>query len=348
MWSADAAAGRICVTGGLGFVGSRLCALLADRGYEVTCVDRLSAAYSPGAGPGAVRALQSTEKVRVLVEDLARVDLDGLLAPASAVVHLAALPGVRAGHDPDTLWRENVAVSERVARAAAQSGKRMVLASSSSVYGDAQRRPTPEDAPLMPLGAYAETKVAAEHACLRAGGDIVIARLFTVFGPGQRPDMALASWIRALRRGEPVDWRVPAGGARELTYVDDAARGLIAALERGRAGERYNLGGCGPQPMERVLGLLARVLGRPARIERRLPGPEEAVRTAACRSKSERELGYRPRVGLPEGIRAQLASVGALGAHPEGHPPRRQAEGAEVEGLHERPVALEPGLLPAT
>jgi UDP-glucuronate 4-epimerase len=304
---------RVCITGGLGFIGSRVCALLVERGYEVVCVDRLSAAYSPGAGPDAARALQVTGNVRVLIEDLARIDLDELLAPAVAVVHLAALPGVRAGHDPETLWRENVALSERVARAAARSGTRMVLASSSSVYGDAERRPTQEDAPLSPLGGYAATKVAAEHACLRAGGDVVIARPFTVFGPGQRPDMALAGWIRALRHGDPIGWHVHPGGARELTYVDDAARGLIAALERGRAGEAYNIGGCGSQPMERVLRFLEGAVGHRARLERRPAAPREAVRTAACRSKSERELGYRPRVGLLEGIRAQLASVGALG-----------------------------------
>jgi UDP-glucuronate 4-epimerase len=339
---------RVCVTGGLGFIGSRVCARLAKRGYEVVCVDRLSAAYSPGAGPDAAQWLRATGMVRILVEDVARVDLDELLAPAAAVVHLAALPGVRSGHDVATLWRENVALSERVARAAARTGARMVLASSSSVYGEAARLPTPETTALRPLGAYGESKAAAEEACLRAAPDVVIARLFTVFGPGQRPDMALSRWIRSLRRGDPVDWRVPPGGARELTYVDDAARGLVAALERGRTGEAYNVGGRGSHPMERVLALLERELGRRAWLERRPAGAEEAVRTMACRSKSERELGYRPRVGMREGIRAQLASVGALGSDAEGHPPRRQTEGAQVERLHERPVALEPGLLPAT
>jgi UDP-glucuronate 4-epimerase len=348
MWSPDAAARRICVTGGLGFVGSRACTLLAAQGYEVLCVDRLSAAYAPGAGPDAARSLPVTGRVRVLVADLARLDLDGLLESSAAVIHLAALPGVRAGHDPEALWRQNVALSERVAQAAARTGTRMVFASSSSVYGDPARLPTPETTAPGPLGAYGASKLAAEAACLGAGADVVIARLFTVFGPGQRPDMALARWIRALRQGEVVDWSVHPGGARELTYVDDAARGLIAALERGRPGQAYNVRGCGSQPMERVLRLLERELGRRARRVRRPAAPEEAVRTAACGSKSERELGYRPRVGLLEGIRRQLASAGALGAHTEGHPPRRQAEGAQVEGLDERPVALEPGLLPAT
>jgi UDP-glucuronate 4-epimerase len=348
MWCPDAAARRICVTGGLGFVGSTVCALLAARGYEVLCVDRLSAAYAPGAGPEAARSLAATGRVRVLAEDLVRVDLDALLEPSAGVIHLAALPGVRAGHHPDALWRQNVGLSERVAQAAARTATRMVFASSSAVYGDPARLPTPETTAPGPLGAYGASKLAAEAACRGAGTDVVVARLFTVFGPGQRPDMALARWIRALRHGEAVDWSVHPGGARELTYVDDAARGLIAALERGRPGQAYNVGGSGSQPMDRVLRLLERELGRRARRLRRPAGPEEAVRTAACGAKSERELGYRPRVGLLEGIRRQLASAGALRAHTERHPPRRQTEGAQVEGLHERPVALEPGLLPAT
>jgi UDP-glucuronate 4-epimerase len=339
---------RVCVTGGLGFVGSRVCALLASRGYEVVCVDRLSACYSPGAGPDAACSLRRHPQVRVVVEDLERIDLVRVLAPVDAVIHLAALPGVRSGHDRATLWRHNVLPTERLARASAGTGTRLLLASSSSVYGDASRVPTPETAALRPLGGYAASKLAAETACLSAGGDVVIARLFTVFGPGQRPDMALARWIRALRRGDPVEWHVHGGGARELTHVDDAARGLVAALESGRAGQAYNIAGCGPQRMERVLGLLERELGRRARLRRRPASPAEAVGTAACPAKSARELGYRPRVGLQEGIRSQLASVTAHGTHAEGHAPRGQAERAQVERLHERPVALEPGLLPAT
>jgi UDP-glucuronate 4-epimerase len=337
----------VLVTGGLGFVGSRLCAQLARRDHQVICVDSLSARYSPGAGADAAASLEATGRVRVVVGDLGRLELNPLLEPAAAVVHLAALPGVRTRHDFATLWERNVALSERLARHAAGAGKRMVLASSSSVYGNAGRLPTAEHAPLTPLGPYAATKVAAEHACRRSGGDVVIARLFTVFGPGQRPDMALSRWIAALDRGEPLEWHVHGGGVRELTHVDDAARGLIAALERGREGEAYNIAGCGSHRMERVLTLLERELGRRARLARRPASGAEAAATAACPAKSERELGYRPRVGLLEGIRSQLASVG-LGAHAEGHAPRGEPEGAQVEGLHERPVALEAGLLPAT
>jgi UDP-glucuronate 4-epimerase len=303
----------VLVTGGLGFVGARVCSLLTSRGYEVVCVDHLSADYSPGAGHDAARRLRANGSACVLIEDLELTDLDRVLEPADAVVHLAALPGVRAGHDRATLWRANVTLTERVARAAARNGTRMVLASSSSVYGNAAVMPTPETARPRPLGGYALSKLAAEKASLAAGAEVVVARLFTVFGPGQRPDMAVSRWIGALRSGEAVEMHLHGAGSRELTHVDDAARGLVAALERGRPGETYNVAGCGPTRMERVLGLLERELGRRARIRRSAPSPAEAVSTAACPTKSARELGYRPRVPLLAGIRGQLASVDALG-----------------------------------
>jgi UDP-glucuronate 4-epimerase len=143
----------VCVTGGLGFVGSRLCALLARRGYEVVCVDRLSGRYSPGAGPDAARRLGATPGIRVAVRDLAGLDPYPLPNGADAVVHLAALPGVRSAHARETLWEQNVVLAGQVARAAAQNGTRMVLASSSSVYGNAACLPTPEHAAPAPLGS---------------------------------------------------------------------------------------------------------------------------------------------------------------------------------------------------
>lgn len=301
------------MTGGLGFVGSRLCAALAERGYGVVCVDRLGAEYSAGAGPDAALALAG--RARVLRADLADVDLGELLDPVDAVIHLAALPGVRTPHSVARLWAENVEATRRLMAAAGAGGKRLVLASSSSVYGNASDRPTPEDAPLEPLSPYAASKLAAEEVCraavARRGADVVLTRLFTVFGPGQRPDMAFTRWIDALAEDRPLPWTAAPGSARELTYVDDAARGLIAALEHGRAGETYNVGGCGSHDLERVLALLAQEVGRPARVARSAPSCAEAVRTHACRRKSERELGYRPAVSLEEGLREQVRAAAA-------------------------------------
>ncbi|MGE5636193.1 MAG: NAD-dependent epimerase/dehydratase family protein, partial [Nocardioidaceae bacterium] len=302
----------VCVTGGLGFVGTRLCAALNERGYGVICVDRLSGRYAHGTGADAARRFTSRPRMQVVVADLGRLDLDRELARAGAVVHLAALPGVRARHPRASLMADNVRATERLVDWAGRHGRRLVLASSSSVYGDAGRGPTSEHAPKAPRSPYAASKLAAERACLDAargeGVDAVIARLFTVFGPGQRPDMALARWIAALRRDEAIPWHVHRGGRRELTYVDDAARGSMAALERGHRGEAYNIAGSGSYSLVAVRRLIEAQLGRRARLLVRPPSAAEAVRTAACGAKSERELGYRPAFTLAEGVRRPLVA----------------------------------------
>jgi UDP-glucuronate 4-epimerase len=231
-----------------------------------------------------------------------------------AVVHLAALPGVRSAHAPSLLQTANVDLAARLARAAALTGARFVFTSSSSVYGNAEVLPTPEDAPRAPLNAYAESKVAAEAAVLSAGGDPVIVRPFSVYGPGQRPDMAFARWTRALAAGEPLPWHAPPGAARDFTYVDDVVGGIVAALRRGRPGRAYNLSGWSAVPLREALDLLA------GGAEPRLHGvpscAAEAFVTHGCGRRAAMELGYRPRVELADGLQRQLdaASPGLLAA----------------------------------
>ena len=300
----------VCVTGGLGFIGSRLCTVLADAGHRVVSVDRLSASYAAGTGPEAARMLAARPNVEVVVADASTGRLERLLPGVDSIVHLAALPGVRTHHGFTELWRENVMLTERLVELAVRNGLRMVFGSSSSVYGNAAQQPTPEHAPLAPLSPYAASKVAGENACIAAarrwGADLTVVRLFTVFGPGQRPDMVVARWIDALRRGTPIDWHVHRGGARELTHVDDAVRGLIAALGRGRPGEAYNVGGCGSHRLEDVLRMIEAEVGRRAHRNRSSPPTFDPVRTEACTEKSALELGYRAAVGLEAGIRSQV------------------------------------------
>src|SRR5215210_1617957 len=219
---------RVLVTGGLGFIGARLCGALLDAGFAVRCVDNLSGSYAPGRGTAAAAALRA-RGAAVAIADATEAHVRG----ADSVIHLAALPGVRTHRPPSELWAANVELSDRLARAAAGAGARFVLASSSSVYGNASRLPTPEHATPAPLNAYAESKVAAEAAVLGRGGDAVVVRPFTVYGPGQRPEMAFARWIAARAADEPVPWHAAPGTARDFTYVDDAVAGILAALRLG-------------------------------------------------------------------------------------------------------------------
>jgi UDP-glucuronate 4-epimerase len=293
---------RVLVTGGLGFIGSRLCDALLDDGVAVRCVDDLSGAYADATGPRAAAAL-ADRGAEVMVARCDPAHVRGV----DAVLHLAALPGVRSRRAPSVLHEVNAGLTERLAHAAARTGARFVFTSSSSVYGNASVLPTPEDAPLAPLNPYAESKVAAEAAVLAHGGDPVIVRPFTVYGPGQRPDMAFARWIAALEAGAPLPWHAQHGDARDFTYVDDVVAGIVAALRRGRSGRAYNLSGWRPVPLRDALALVADGLEPP--LDEHPASSAEARLTHGCGRRAAAELGYAPRVDLGEGIGRQLAAA---------------------------------------
>ena len=294
---------RVLVTGGLGFIGSRLCDALLREGAEVRCVDDLSGTYAEAtAGPVAASALAASG-AEVIVAGASPAHVRGM----DAVIHLAALPGVRANHPPGALRAANVELTDRLARAAAARSARFVFVSSSSVYGDASVLPTPEDASAAPLSLYAESKVAAEAAVLAHGGDPVVVRPFTVYGPGQRPDMAFARWMEALAAGERLPWHAPTGTARDFTYVDDVASGIVAALRRGRTGRAYNLSGWRPVAVRDALARLA--AGREPRLVHLPSSTAEARVTHGCGRRAADELGYAPRVELADGLRRQRAAA---------------------------------------
>jgi UDP-glucuronate 4-epimerase len=290
----------VLVTGGLGFIGSRLCHALLDDGADVRCVDDLSGTYAEGTGPVAAAEL-SERGADVRIAPAAGTHVRGV----EAVIHLAAIPGVRTRRPEAVLRAANVELPERLARAAAEAGARFVFVSSSSVYGNASQLPTPESAPRAQLNPYAGSKVAAEAAVLGAGGDPVIVRPFTVYGPGQRPEMAFARWIAALEAGEPLPWRAAPGSARDLTHVDDAVAGLVAALLRGRSGEAYNVSGWRSVTLRAALDLLD-----PDAELSELPHlSSEVLATSGCGRKASAELGYSPRVELATGLEGQRVAA---------------------------------------
>jgi nucleoside-diphosphate-sugar epimerase len=295
---------RVLVTGGLGFIGSRLSAALLDEGEDVRIVDDLSGVYAPGTGPAAARELVA--RGAELIVGPARPQL---VRGMGAVIHLAGLPGVRTRRAPRALRAANVLLTDRLVRAASEHGIRFVLVSSSSVYGNARELPTPEHAAAAPLNPYALSKVAAEAAVREHGSDAVVVRPFTVYGPGQRPEMAFARWIDLLKARRPLPWYAAPGTARDFTYVDDAVAGILAALRRGRAGEAYNLSGWRSVELRTALRTLEAALGERASL-RSLPGSgTEAHVTRGCPRKAAEELGYTPQVDLATGISQQLAAA---------------------------------------
>ena len=281
-------------------------AALLDDGEDVRIVDDLSGTSAPGSGPPAAREL-AARGAEVIIGPAQPVQVRGV----DAVIHLAGLPGVRTRRATSALHETNVVLTERLVRAASAHGIRFVLVSSSSVYGNARVLPTPEHAPFAPLNPYALSKVAAEDAVRESGADAVVVRPFTVYGPGQRPEMAFARWIDLLGARQPLPWYAAPGTARDFTYVDDAVAGVLAALRRGRAGEAYNLSGWRSVGLRTALRTLEEALGERASLRSLPASGAEAHVTSGCRRKAAAQLGYEPRVDLAAGIARQVAAAGS-------------------------------------
>lgn len=305
---------RHLVTGCAGFIGSHLCDALLARGDEVVGVDRF-AGRQPRAGREANLAGALAHPGFRLVEgDLCDLPLGPLTADVDGVFHLAARPGVRDswGEPFAGYARDNLVATQRVAEGEVRAGVRLVWASSSSVYGDAERHPTPESDPLRPISPYGVTKQACESivgAYARTRGlDAVTLRYFTVYGPRQRPDMAFSRAIGAAREGTPFTLLGDGAQTRDVTYVHDAVRATLLAMERGAAGGVYNVGGGSEVALIDCLRTIERVGGRPLRLASAPAATGDATRTGADTTAARRDLGWAPLTGFEEGIAAQVAT----------------------------------------
>ncbi len=304
---------RLLVTGAAGFIGSHVCEALVARGDEVVGVDNFDPFYPRAVKEANLAALRAGPRFRLVEADVARDALP--LGEVRAVLHLAAKPGVRPSlEDPAAYLEANVVGTGRVFEAARRAGvTTVVLASSSSVYGETTPAPFAEAAPATaPISPYAASKRAAElvaHAFAHLYGmRIACLRYFTVYGPRQRPDLAIHRFTAAIARGETVAMHGDGSSERDYTYITDAVAGTVAALDwLGRAPTgtctAFNIGGGARVRLDRLLQLIAEVLGREARIERRPDQPGDVPLTAADLRRAGRDLGYRPRVGIEDGIR---------------------------------------------
>ncbi|HKE72275.1 MAG TPA: NAD-dependent epimerase/dehydratase family protein [Acidimicrobiales bacterium] len=297
---------RALVTGGAGFIGSHLVDALLARGDDVVVLDNLATGRLDNVDPAALF-------VDGDVADPAAVARAA--AGCEVVYHQAALGSVaRSVDDPLASDRANVTGTLSLLTAARAAGvRRVVLASSSSVYGGARQRPTPESAPLLPRSPYAATKLAAEHYGRvfweLDGLEVVALRYFNVFGPRQRPDSAYAAvvprFVSAALAGERPHVDGDGGQSRDFTYVADVVRANLcaaAAPADGCAGRAFNVGRGEPVSLLEVLDALAACLGRPLdpRFGPRRPG--DVRHSHADISAARRQLGYDPKVPFAEGL----------------------------------------------
>jgi nucleoside-diphosphate-sugar epimerase len=294
---------RLAVTGAAGFIGSHLVERLLADGHSVLAVDSRIGKY---ASPDNLAAVRDAARLTLIEADFAAPPAVEAIAACDALLHLAALPGVRA---PDTprLWDNNVTRLERLLEALRGSAvKRVVLASSSSVYGSGPGR---EDAPLDPLSPYARTKAAGERVCADSALETVVLRYFTVYGPRQRPDMAFARFIAAALDGRAAPLLAAGDNERHFTFVDDIVGGTVRALEAAPPGAIYNIASPHATRVSRAIELLESELDRPVPVRIEPAHPHDVPRIRAAPGAIERELGWRATTVLADGLRLQVAAA---------------------------------------
>ncbi len=306
------------VTGAAGFIGSHLCVDLQRRDDRVRGLDAFTDYYARSLKEENLAWAQSFGQLEFVEGDLASIDLDTVLEGVDGVFHLAAQPGVRAswGEEFEIYLRDNLLATQRVFGAAAARGIRVVYASSSSIYGDAERYPTAEEVAPSPISPYGITKLGCEHLARSYGRamnlDAVGLRYFTVFGPRQRPDMAFTRLVRAAVCGEPFELLGDGSQSRDFTYVADAAAATIAAMEWGHPGVKYNVGGGAETTLNRVIELVEELSGGAISIVRRDRAAGDVRRTASDTSRIRRDLSWKPRTSVREGLAEQLEWVRSL------------------------------------
>ena len=307
--------GRMLVTGAAGFIGSHLVDRLLELDHEVVGVDCFTGNYSRERKLANLAHARATGGFRLVEGDLVDFDLRELVSGVAGVVHLGGEAGVRESWGPSfgRYLERNVRATERLLEAVWREGVRpFVHASSSSVYGPDGGGPVNEDSLKRPASPYGVSKLAAEEIvglyarerCVPA----TVLRYFTVYGPRQRPEMALARFISAATEGRSVEVFGDGEQAREMTYVSDVVDATVAALKKpSRAWFRaYNVGGGTRTTVNGMLDAVGLATGK--RVEAVYgPAAEGDVRsTWADPGRAATELGYRPRVGLEEGIAAQV------------------------------------------
>jgi nucleoside-diphosphate-sugar epimerase len=306
---------RYVVTGAAGFIGRHVCAELLELGHEVIGVDAFTDYYDPSLKRANAERLAAHRGYRGVELDLAVDDVDGLFDGADVVIHLAGQPGVRLSwSDSFHVYVErNVIASQRVFEAARRTAlPRLVLASSSSVYGNAAEYPTAEDSATRPFSPYGVTKLAMEQLA-RAyaenwGVSVVMLRYFTVYGPGQRPDMAMHRFIEHAAAGTPVVIYGDGEQVRDFTYVSDAVAATVAAtIADVPAVSVFNIAGGSSSTVNEVLRLVSENVGCDVITRREPEQPGDVRITGGAIDRARRVLAWQPGVPLEEGIKRQVA-----------------------------------------
>ncbi|MGB8951308.1 MAG: NAD-dependent epimerase/dehydratase family protein [Candidatus Aminicenantales bacterium] len=302
----------VLVTGAAGFIGSHLCQRLLQKNIHVIGIDCFSDFYPKWVKEQNIEPLLKDKNFKFIPEDLMELPLKQLLQNTDYIFHLAAQAGVRTswGQNFSVYIKNNIQATQKILETAKEIPlKKIIYASSSSVYGLTPDLPMTETSPLYPLSPYGVTKLAAEQLCFlyfkNYGVPTVSLRFFTVYGPGQRPDMAFHKFFKALREAKEITVYGDGKQTRDFTYIDDIVNAALLSLEKSKIGEVYNIGGGHRERLEDLFPLLEDISQQRAQIRWVEKQKGDVLHTLADINKAQKELGYSPHISLQQGLKEE-------------------------------------------
>lgn len=307
------------VTGAAGFIGSHLCRKLIKEGFSVTGIDSFTDSYPKWIKERNIKPLMREKKFKLFSSDLNDLELKKLLSNTDYVFHHAAQAGVRAswGENFSVYIKNNIEATQKLLEAAKNSRiKKFIYASSSSVYGFCPELPMSETSSLYPFSPYGVSKLAAEHLCFlyfkNYNVPTVSLRFFTVYGPGQRPDMAFHKFFKAIAEDKQITVYGDGKQTRDFTYVDDIIEANFSSLKNGVPGEIYNIGGGSRKKLEEIFPIIESICQKKIKKNREEKQRGDVPHTLADIQKAHKELNYSPQIQLSDGLKEEWTWIQEL------------------------------------
>ncbi len=300
------------VTGAAGFIASHLCRRLLKEGFKVVGIDSFTDFYPKRLKENNIKPLRKEGNFEFITGDLNDLDLEKTLKKVDYVFHHAAQAGVRTswGDNFSVYIKNNIEATQKLLEAAKNINlEKFIYASSSSVYGNCPELPMSETSPLHPLSPYGVTKLAGENLCLlynkNYGVPSISLRFFTVYGPGQRPDMAFHKFFKAIANGKQIPIYGDGNQTRDFTYIDDVVEANFASLKKGKAGEIYNIGGGTRKKLRDIFPLFENICQKKVRTVQKETQKGDMLHTFANIEKAQKDLNYSPQIKLRDGLKEE-------------------------------------------